>query len=133
MYRREAGTVATGHGEKLNDLNWRAIAAKQTRGFDMRDNISLSHRRAWHHGGGKTSCQQVAPGYQLGDGMYVCFHDVSIVEQENWGNVVYAVARNYFAMGARPVPGLSLFCIVVSIAIMTIGAIADYKLASTSI
>ena len=43
----------------------------------------------------------MAPGYLFGDGMCVCFHGVSIVEQENWSNAVYALACYYFAMGAR--------------------------------
>jgi len=43
----------------------------------------------------------MAPGYRFGDGMCVCFHGVSIVEQENWGNALYDLARYYFAMGAR--------------------------------
>jgi len=86
----------------------------------------------------------MAPGYLFGDGMCVCFHGVSIVEQENWGNAVYALARYYFAMGARTfawivfcpnclLPELSLPRIAVLIAIMADGAIAGYRLASMSV
>ena len=44
----------------------------------------------------------MAPRYRFGDRMRDFHHDVSIVEQENWGNAVYALARDYFAMGAPP-------------------------------
>ena len=66
----------------------------------MRDNICFGQCRSWHHGNGKTSCQQMTPGDWFGDGMCVCFHGVSIVEQENRGNAVSALACYYFAMGA---------------------------------
>ena len=73
--------------------------------------------------------------------MCVFFHGFSIVEQENWGNALYDLARYYFAMGARTfawtvfcpdclLPELSLPRIAVLIAIMADGAIAGYRLAS---
>ena len=42
----------------------------------------------------------MTPRYRFGDWMCVCFHEGSIVEQENWGNAVSALACYYFAMDA---------------------------------
>jgi len=41
------------------------------------------------------------PGYRIIYGKRVCFHAISIVEQENWGNAIYVMAGDYFAVWAR--------------------------------
>ena len=50
----------------------------------------------------------------------LCFHAISIVEQENWGNAIYVMAGDYFAVWAKPVP----FRVAIMIAIVADG-VAD--------
>ena len=121
--------MATGHREKLNNLNRSVIAAKQTWSFHMRDDICFGECRAWYHCCGKTSCQQMTPGYRVDDGWCFCFHGASIVEQENWGNAVYALPAIILPWVRRLLP-TSFLRAVVPIAIITVGTFANCRLVS---
>jgi len=70
----------------------------------MRDDIRFGPCRKWHDAGGQTGCQQMPPGYRIVFGKRLCFHAISIVEQENWGNAIYVMAGDNFAVWAKPVP-----------------------------
>jgi len=80
----------------------------------------------------------MAPRYRLDDGWCFWFHGDSIVEQENWGNAVYALAAIILPWAPGLLPELFFHelshpRIVVSIAVSIDDAAADYRLATISV